>query len=116
MRWLIKEFSRQLVLAVVVFVVVVLFSFTNLLFAHEWYDKNCCDDRDCKPSPEGSVKVTQQGYLVYPQNGLERPVLVPFRDERIKGSADNGYHTCVVSSEMSKDGWIRCLYVPPVAF
>ena len=73
--------------------------------AHDWYDKGCCDDRDCHPE-QGRVVSTPKGYLV------ERlGELVPYGSKKIRRSQDKRFHTCEYPYTYDQST-IRCLYVP----
>lgn len=73
--------------------------------AHSFYDLSCCSENDCKPLPDGSVKITQSGYLWDGET-------FPFNDKRVKYSPDGKYHGCALQYTGSK----LCLYVPPQGF
>lgn len=68
--------------------------------AHSWYDRWCCDERDCAPIAAEQVVVTPQGYRV-------QDAIVAFGDARV--SMDRDYHVC-----RWPDGSIRCFYAPPM--
>lgn len=76
---------------------------------HEWYDQDCCNDKDCERLDPDLVGISPQGFH------LPNGEIVAFRDTRI--SADNDYHWCryvktptaqVIKPEKQK----TCLYVP----
>jgi hypothetical protein len=49
--------------------------------AHSWYDRSCCDVRDCEPIPPDQVQVTPQGYIT-PDGQL-----IPFAEARVSALA-----------------------------
>ena len=73
--------------------------------AHSFYSGECCHDKDCSPRPDGSVRITPEGYE-WNLNGEVQ--LFKWQDHRIRYSPDGKYHGCVLST-----GTRRCLYVPP---
>lgn len=86
--------------------------------AHEWYDYECCDNRDCYELRDGSVTVTPMGYRVdyVSRDGFRVQMLINFGDKRIRQSRDQHFHTCegfvYQGAEAPTGRWIRCLYVP----
>lgn len=98
--------------------------------AHDWYDHDCCDTRDCAPIEDVHVERVQGGYQVeippgsHPMAGLGVSEFVRFDDPRVRVSADDAYHACIVSSAAFMDphdqqrttDWMRCLYVPLEGF
>lgn len=65
----------------------------------QFYDEQCCSDRDCKPYPAEMVTTTPHGYVL--ADG--RTVL--HRD--VKPSTDGRFHRCDLF------GYLRCFYAPP---
>lgn len=72
----------------ILFSILLIFSLTTPLRAHEWYDPSCCSGEDCKPIescseieelPEGRVK--WNGYI--------------FRKDQVKPSKDSKCHICI---------------------
>jgi hypothetical protein len=103
--------------------VLVLFSFTraeasdHIAPGHpmagepHWYDRDCCDMRDCEPLPSGGTveDVPGKGLRVrYTSaiNGLEINGIIPY--SRIRPSRDGNIHPCQIPPMQS----IRCLYMP----
>lgn len=71
--------------------------------AHDWYDVDCCHDRDCYALADGSVTATSRGWLIRATGEI-----IPFGDARERRSRDSRFHMC-----QPKPGHTRCLYVPP---
>lgn len=67
---------------------------------HSWYDSDCCSDKDCSRAPMAIVEM-HDGYH------LADGRTVPYRDPRVRQSADSDFHVC-----QFPDGRIICLYVP----
>jgi hypothetical protein len=91
-----------------------LIGLTHGALGHEFYEKWCCNGKDCKPY-HGRVEVTPQGYYI-----PEFDTLVPFKNARgVEEYADQAgtrydvpdddaeYHMCVMPWEPTK---IRCFY------
>lgn len=80
--------------------------------AHQWYDPFCCNGKDCRRAPEGSVRAVRGGYAVALDPGQHPMVTVPLRVvvpyAEAKPSGDGDYHICVFPADT-----LRCLYVPP---
>lgn len=74
--------------------------------SHGWYERACCDERDCEPLPLDAVTLTPQGYHVryISMNGNAIDQVVP--RARVRPSHDGGYHGCAVAT------LVICLYVP----
>ncbi len=81
----------------------------SVAWAHDFYDKFCCHDRDCKPVPAASIRENPDGYLV-----RETGEVIPYRDRRIHPSPDNDFHRCSIRGE--PDGQTLCIYAPPRSF
>jgi len=77
----------------------------NAASAHEWYDYECCSDKDCRAViPGDALKVNKQGYVIY-------GTLIKFDDKRIRKSKDQDFHVCTVVDEIGHP-YVRCLYEP----
>jgi hypothetical protein len=75
------------------------------------YPVTCCSLRDCRPTLEGEVKESREGYTL-----VSTGELVPHGDKRIKPFAADGLiHVCQVAGNF-KTGRILCLLVPPPSF
>ena len=90
------------------------------LFAHGWYDPDCCGGQDCAPIPSLSVTAGPDGWHVRLKPG-EHPMVtrgpidavVPYDEAR--PSRDGHFHACVrdqssPSAVMAEP--VICLYVP----
>lgn len=87
-----KAFIAGALLAIVLFVGAL--AFAGKVKAHSWYDKECCDVRDCEPLSPDRVKVTPEGYVT-PDGQL-----VPFGQARV--SADKDFHWCKYQKDSTK--------------
>jgi hypothetical protein len=79
----------------------------EVVFAHSWYDPDCCSDRDCEP-------VSAVTYVASDPNSV--PVMVvttsfgtkPVTSKtKIRESKDSRMHACIYQ------GALICLYMPP---
>ena len=73
--------------------------------AHEFYEIACCSGKDCKPLPDGAVKITKNGY-VWDGEFFE------YGSKKIKSSPDGKYHGC----KYTYVDYRPCLYVPQQSF
>jgi hypothetical protein len=80
-------------------------------FAHSWYDKGCCDIRDCQPMTEDYLPV-ENGMYILP-NGERVSV------DNARPSLDGKFHWCrflgfegASGSLIRPSGQPNCLYVP----
>lgn len=71
--------------------------------AHDFYEYDCCSDRDCAPVDRATVVEGPNGYEV-PSLGLT----VPYGDSRHRVSQDGDYHLCVSPNT----GRLLCIYAP----
>jgi hypothetical protein len=63
--------------------------FTTLVVkTHDWYDQDCCSDRDCHPVPDGVVIDTPDGVKVYGR------WTIPYGDKSLRWSRDDHDHIC----------------------
>jgi hypothetical protein len=82
-------------------------------WAHSWYPKDCCHDRDCAPV-ESMVQFVPTGgsapqLLVTSKHGR---VLIP-RDFPVRESRDSRMHVCMRHNEFGKLE-VMCLFMPPM--
>lgn len=90
---------------------------TSPALAHEWYDYDCCDNRDCYQLRDGSVKVTPMGYQLdyVSRDGFHVRRLINYGAAVVRTSQDQHYHACeafVYKGDKIVDKFVRCLYVP----
>lgn len=79
---------------------------------HSWYDRDCCDDRDCRPATPQEVKVTPEGFLVtVTLFGKTESKFFPKNDPKVRMSQDGRFHVCVANYGTAVFSWY-CLYVP----
>ena len=76
--------------------------------AHSWYERDCCDEQDCRPSPAGEVTVVPGGYE-YRFEGTGPVEFFPIGHPRVRNSLDNQFHACPQKYNPSHT---HCLYVP----
>lgn len=75
------------------------------------YPISCCSLQDCRPTIDGEVKETPQGYTL-----VSTGEFVPHGDKRIKQfPADGKIHVCQQAGNFDS-GRILCLLVPPPSF
>lgn len=78
--------------------------------AHDWYERECCDTRDCAPVPTATIQWTEQGWVIevpaggHPMLRRSRRYLVP--DRQTRPSRDGGWHLCIAA------GVLLCTYRP----
>jgi len=117
-RWAVAILT---VVFVVVAAIMVFAYFSGSAKAHEWYDKQCCSDRDCSPIKTWT-KYKQGGWTVTTEKGMTAHVpedwLFLPNDVRNKygwikkESKDTKSHACI-SYEQPEDpmGYLNCLYI-----
>lgn len=74
--------------------------------SHDWYDYDCCSDKDCRQLLESEIHITEDGYLVETNHWL-----VPFDSKLLRTSKDGKFHGCFRAGDDRK-GELLCLYVP----
>lgn len=73
---------------------------------NHWYPYNCCHDRDCRPVPPESVRITGDGYVFEPNGEL-----VPFSSAKPTPKEGGGmYHVCQYGARL--DAKIICFFAP----
>lgn len=90
--------------------------------AHEWYDPDCCSDRDCapviksEPYQGGTLLFTKHGKVFLPKDWNLPDKKMGFK---IRESQDTNMHACIVFDEYNSAvkkgeamGYLLCLYVP----
>lgn len=77
------------------------------VFAHSWYDADCCSQKDCEPMAADYLPVEDGAYIL--PNGERVSV------DKTRPSLDGRYHWCRHTSDSTlirpKDRQ-NCLYVP----
>lgn len=76
--------------------------------AHEFYELDCCSDKDCAPYPTEHVTVEPGGYR------LHTGELIGYHDPRIRQSPDGHFHLCAISLSPGENPLVRCFYIPPI--
>jgi hypothetical protein len=91
-------------------VIIALIFLTTSAVAHEWYDYDCCDTRDCYPLddtaelkelPGGKWQVKWKS----PKTGLIIEGVVPAR--AVRNSQDHELHGCEIPHTTTP----RCIYI-----
>lgn len=86
--------------------------------SHDWYDRECCSDRDCRPANPGEVIEKDGGYWI--ESSKEH---LKYDNPKVRHtSQDNQFHLCQWQDQrqISRNYHIpgstltRCLYVPNV--
>ena len=75
--------------------------------AHDWYDFECCADKDCEETTK--VIEIRGGYLI-----VETKEWIGPRDPKVRLSKDQDFHRCRMGE--AKSSSTRCLYVPQPSF
>jgi hypothetical protein len=78
-------------------------------YAHEWYDYDCCDKRDCYPLPEDAIleelpNGAWSAQWVSPLDG--KPVKGVVAPQNVRDSQNRQLHGC-----QTNYGTPRCLYI-----
>lgn len=89
-------------LLVALFALIAWFTLSSPAHGHDWYDRDCCDTRDCHPIDAARVQIVQDGYL------LDGKWLYTWGENGLRPSQDGGYSTCDPYPDVKP----RCLYVP----
>ena len=76
--------------------------------AHDWYDFECCADKDCEETT--AVIEIRGGYFVVETREWFGP-----RDPKVRRSRDQDYHRCRMTDNEGL-ARTRCLYVPQPGF
>ena len=77
--------------------------------SHDWYDQECCSDKDCAPVEEvkffqdeaGNASVSVRTKFGFAEGQLKHISIRPSKDDE--------YHACIITYHAA---FIRCLYVP----
>jgi hypothetical protein len=78
---------------------------SRVIKAHWLYEPQCCSDRDCRPLPNGAVRLVREGWLI-----VATGLVIPFNDRKIHASPDGRFHGCWAGGDAR--GFLLCLYVP----
>ena len=76
-------------------------------YGHSWYDRDCCDEKDCRPSPLGEVTLVPGGYE-FRLNGTGKMYFYPIGDPHLRPSQDGRFHACPIHYQEIP----RCIYTP----
>jgi hypothetical protein len=77
-------------------------------YGHSWYDKECCDIRDCEMMAEKWLPTEGDSYVL--PNGERVPIA------NVRPSLDGDFHWCRyvgTTNVIRPSGQPICLYVPP---
>lgn len=74
---------------------------------HEFYETDCCNDRDCAPAAPGDVVEGPNGYEI-----KSLGITVPYNDEKVRQAPDGQFHICATPTMKH----FLCLYVPGRGF
>ena len=77
-------------------VILMLFLTSSPVLAHSWFEKWCCSDRDCKPTPCEEIVETEKGWK-----------WKEYIFKKVMPSQDNKCYTCI--TDYSKEP--RCAYI-----
>lgn len=82
------------------------------VFAHSWYDLECCSGHDCFPVAPDAVQVQPDGnYRVKRSGEVFSPPEVQNGERRAKWSKDGRFHLCAPNGDRNSQ-FHFCLYVP----
>lgn len=102
---------RRILQNFILVVLLILISAT-VVFAHSFYDHECCHDRDCAPAKD--VKYLDDGTIIVQivLEGKLHTITYPkdFPREKIKSSKDERVHGCAFVRSNPPDP--LCLYLP----
>lgn len=106
-----REFFGWLAIWLVLLVLLLLWSAgKDSARAHDWYEQECCHDKDCRSAIEGEVVITKDGYYVTPAR-----MTLAFKDQRVRRSkdpADPNIHVCLDPQPYGAPPRVRCIYTP----
>jgi hypothetical protein len=82
---------------------------STIVGAHEWYDFDCCDTRDCYPLPDDAILIelpegAWHAEWISPLDG--KPIKGVVAPQNVRNSQDRKVHGCQTSY-----GQPRCLYI-----
>jgi hypothetical protein len=114
------------IIAILQFAVASLFvaamAWPSLAGAHEWYDTDCCDTRDCRPISGTNADGTRWSELREVEAGYEwtssqtgRVYVFPHSSPKVRPSRNGEYHGCeIVVGEGPANGASigMCIYIP----
>lgn len=74
-----------------------------------WYDRSCCDMRDCEPVEAGAIMPEPGGFRVryLTSNGIIAEGFLRFGATGIRFSRDGMEHACAIGARA------LCIYLPP---
>lgn len=74
-----------------------------------WYDRSCCDTRDCEPVEAGAIMPEAGGFRVryLTSDGVVAEGFLPFSSTGIRPSRDGLEHACAIGAR------VMCIYLPP---
>lgn len=84
---------------------------TTAARSHEWFDRECCSDLDCRIAKDGEVRTLHEGVEVQALGVRER---VPYTDPRVRVTRDpeNRPAFCVRPQIYGSGPRLQCVYVP----
>ena len=96
----------------IVLVVVAFFLLVNYAFGHDWYDNECCNDKDCSPVDYSEVQEHSDGSITF------RHCHFPASSHRIRKSKDGEWHVCIapLGPDNNSTGYCYCVYKPAPMF
>jgi len=78
---------------------------------HMWYDKKCCDNKDCAPVIKMVRHPNNTGWIVTTKQTTGF-VSDEFIEKEAKPSKDGQWHACIIMGEFEEDKYVRCVYKP----
>ena len=103
------EFVLKIVVISGIFLTAVIL--TTAARGHEWFDKDCCSDLDCRIAKEGEVQTRHDGVEVRAMGVRET---IPYGDPRVRVTRDpeNRPALCVRPQHYGHGAKTQCVYVP----
>ena len=104
-----------------VFLIVLLVEFSTKAQGHEWYDKECCSDKDCAPVTKLSRAPNNKGWIMSTKYASNVFVPDSMRPDKSRASKDSKVHLCVMNlaehnnpytSQVDDKQLPRCVYWP----
>lgn len=82
-------------------------------YPHSWYDRDCCDDKDCRPARPDEVVTVPGGFLVtVTMDAVTETHFFTKGDPKVRFSQDGRFHVCVNHYGKGTPLSWYCLYVP----
>jgi len=113
--------GAQFILILIAFLYFIGFVYIQEAYSHSWYDKWCCNEKDCAPVIKMIRHKSNKGWLMTSKHGT---AFVPDNPKLVKmlPSEDSNVHICIGNFEQNpysyddkakeSSGYARCVYWP----